>query len=188
MSLKPKIPGSNTEKSYFTAIGIKKDDLSLTKIPYEPEDKKIDSFLKKFVSEYDKYARAGKSIPLGLLLPAGGDKSILEKAFLSTAGGGADNSVLIGTAFANYWATMFVDSAKVAPGNTEHLSTLNNSVALTAAFIAAVKASYTTSLEENFFETLVKNVEAVVKTIIWTLTQTGPAPALVTLTLPETLS
>ena len=188
MPLNSKTPGLKTESSYFKAIGINKSDLSLIKIPYKPEKAKINSFLKKFVNEYDKYAKAGTMV-LPLPNPDGGNKSILEKAFLKTEGNGKDNSVLIGTAFANYWFTMWIDTpANLGPGADTPVSVINDATAFTSLFIAAVKASYTTKSDKFFFERLVKNVEKVVNQITWTVTQLGPPPVKPTLIFPCKLS
>ena len=190
MALNPAEPGENTIKRYFQAIGLKyspAQPYELIKIPYEPNIPRIKSFYDEFCREYDKYAKKGTSLPLGILKPDGGEVDILIKAFRGTEGGGKDNSVRIGTAFSNYWATMYITIAGNAPGYTFTGPIVNTAASLRPAFIDAVKASYTTQEKRPFFENLVSNVEKVVNSVTWSVTEISnsapPTPAVFVETL-----
>lgn len=125
------------------------------------------NFPAAFATAYKNYSQAG-------VLSAGGgvagteDQSILE-AVLS----GGDDFITaeeFGQALADYWATcLLVPSAG-------SISVSNNASSKVSAFIAAINSSYTTSESTPYYKTFIDNIEAVVKTIVWTCVKPNPLP------------
>lgn len=121
-----------------------------------------------FADAYDDYATLG-------VVPgatnAGGTKSLIETAMNSISGNTIANATILGTAFANYWATVAIIPGTPAHGGSSVISVVNNAATLSAAFTAAIIASITASSQYPYFETFLDNIEGVVSTIVWIVTE-----------------
>ena len=135
-----------------------------------------------FAKAYDAYAKKG--LALGVV-NTGGDASIIELALAST--GPLEPSVdILANGLAGYWATVGL-SGDGAHGGAP-VSVVNNAMTLVPAFAAAITASIDPSAESKpYFEKFILNIEAVVKTIIWTVIEAMPPLATPT-PFPEMMS
>lgn len=148
----------------------------------------LDSFQEDWAEGYDEYAKDG--VVLGAE-NAGGDVSILVSALNSVKGQypsyGASIDILA-NGLAQYWATVAVEEGTPAHGGIEVISVVNNAATLAPAFKAAITSSVTQNRSEPFFKVFVDNIENVVSTIIWSVTElmptTPPSPS----TFMETIS
>lgn len=141
----------------------------------------LDGFQEDWAEGYDEYAKDG--VVLGAD-NVGGDVSILVSALNSVKGQypSYGNSIdILANGLAQYWATVAVENGTPAHGGTEVLSVVNNAATLAPAFKAAITSSVTQSRSEPFFKVFVDNVESVVSTIVYTVTElmptTPPSPS-----------
>lgn len=133
--------------------------------PNLTEQEKKDMFAATFASEYNSYQLAGE-------VPGADDgtedPSIIETFFQNI---GISDPTAFGQMFADYWAT-----TKLNPGDPQVLDVVidvqSDAAALAPDFTAAVESSITTQLgTPPYYNVLIENVEAVAKTIKWTITE-----------------
>lgn len=120
-----------------------------------------------FATAYDDYASLGV---VSGAISGGGDKSIISNAW-----SGPLTVTTLGTALANYWATVALTPA---PPN---ISSVNNATSLTSSFIAAITSSLRDTESTPYFLEFVSNVETVVKSIQWTITPPPPGTPFVSM-------
>jgi hypothetical protein len=117
----------------------------------------------EFAGAYEDYAKAGV---VNGAVNSGGAFAIIESALRRAPLTPEE----LGTAFAEYWATI-----ALAP-EPPNLSVTNNAVAVTPAFIEAVRKSIRDTRSVPFFEEFIENVEAAAKTITWVIVPPPPNP------------
>lgn len=128
-----------------------------------------DAFAAKLGKHYDDYAAEG--LVAGAMDTAGADAA---KAIFQ-----ATDAASMGDALATYWAACFVTPD--TPTDATVLTSVNNAASLSAAFTAAVQSSITDEASNPPYEAFILNVEAVVLTIVWTVTRNvagTPTPTL----------
>ena len=123
-----------------------------------------------FADAYDAYAAAG--VVLGAA-NTGGTKSIIEDELRNPG----ISVATLAQAFADYWATVAVSPGTPAHGGTSVVSVVNNSASLVSAFAAAITASLRATESTPYFEEFISNIEDVVLTIQWTVTETILTPS-----------
>lgn len=168
MSLVPASAASAITTAYLAIANLDTDGSALD-TPLVPSD-----FVQAFADGYDTYAKAG-------VVPgaanAGGTKSLLTAVLSAQAVPATATFVTtLAQALADYWATVAVTPGDPAHGGTSVATVTNNASTLVSAFAAAITASITTSESSPYFETFVVNIEEVVKTIVWTVTELVGAP------------
>lgn len=186
MALDPKVSATGMTKALMKAAGLREQTPAEMgpQPPLEPDEDPISPSLvtsgddpdqstwaEDFAEAYNEYVLDGE-VPSAE--NTGGETSILEGAFT----GANINPPILGLAFAEYWATVAILPGIPELGGIAVVSSTNNAMALGADFTSAVKASITTKESKPYFLDLVKNVEAVAKTIEWTVienTVVGPS-------------
>ena len=146
-----------------------------------------DNFAADFADAYNTYAMTG--LVLGAL-NTGGEKALLEAAIKqtnSTVGNGSDT---LAKGFAGYWATVCIVGGVPSHGGIAVVSSVNNAMTLEAAFKAAVMKGLDSSKDgQPYYETLITDVETVVKTIAWTVVEMIPAvPSPIPVPFPEVIA
>lgn len=124
----------------------------------------------EWAKAYNAYAK------LGLVLGAvntGGDTSILED-FMRGVDGTAGSIDGFAAALAAYWSAVAITSGAPSHGGTAVISVVNDAASKESAFKSAILASITASEGKPYFSALISNIEAVVKTIVWTVTEMMP--------------
>ena len=125
------------------------------------------NFPSAFASAYKTYSQAG------VLSGGGGVAGTEDQSILEAVLAGGDDFITaaeFGQALASYWNTcLLVPSAG-------SLSVSNNASSKVAAFTAAINDSYTTSSSTPYYKAFIDNIEAVVKTIVWTCIKSPPSP------------
>ena len=126
-------------------------------------------FADDFAEIYNDYAMQGVIVGV---VNEGGPSGVIAAALKSL-----DNTpsgvVRLAAAFSVYWAAVGIEKGDGAHGGA-YAGAANNAAALTSAFEAAIRASITASESPPPFKSLISNVEAVVKTIIWAVTEVIP--------------
>ncbi len=123
------------------------------------------NFATAFVSAYKAYSQAG-------VLSAGGgvagteNDSILLDFFNSFSSDTTDEA--FGAALASYWATCLLSPSGGA------VSLTNNGGSKSAAFTAAITASYKTTDSQPYYLDFIQAIEDVAKTIVWTVVLPAP--------------
>lgn len=118
-----------------------------------------------FAAAYHNYASAGV---IAGAVSGGGNASIIEN-FMRGVTSNTNTITEFAQALADYWATVGLTPA---PPN---LASVNNAASKVAAFEAALRASITDSDTQPYFKHFIDNIEAVAKTINWTITPPPPA-------------
>lgn len=117
-----------------------------------------------FAEAYHEYAEAG-------VIPGaesgGGDKSIIE-TFMRNAASSSQTITELAVTLSDYWSGVGLTPAE------PNISSVNNAGTKVADFEAAITSSITTSDSQPYFEQFILNIEAVVKTIQWTITPPPP--------------
>lgn len=134
-----------------------------------------------FATEYDKYAKEGVVL--------GADNGAEDKSILQDALGKSTTVTELATAFADYWATVFIVPGDPAHGGTAVISVVNDAASKVSLFESAIQESITSSKSEPFFYQFINNIETMaVSSIIWTVTEmmptTPPSPS----SFPETIT
>lgn len=137
-----------------------------------------------FAKAYNGYATQG--VVLGAT-NAGGNASILE-GFMQGVSNSPATLDAFASALAGFWAGVAITPGIPAHGGTAVVSVVNNAATLTAAFKAAIVASQTSSKSEPLFLTLISNIEAVAKTIVWTVTEMMPSVPPAPVPFPEVVA
>lgn len=133
---------------------------------YEPvQQQLLTDYPADFAAAYHAYAEAGV-IPGAV---SGGSDASIIKGFMSGVTSSSATVTQFGAALASYWSA--VGTSPQAP----NIASVNNAAALVGAFTAAVSASITDASSEPYFKAMIDNIEAVVKTIVWTITPPPPA-------------
>lgn len=135
-------------------------------VPIPPDESTSSTnFASGFASEYDSYAQAG--VVNAAALAGSSDPSILEN-FLKSSG---EKSIPdFAQALADYWATSHLVLGTAVQLDVV-VSVTNDASAHVADFEAAINASITQNESLPNFEVFISNVEAVVKTILWSITE-----------------
>lgn len=161
--LNPTSCAKNISDAYLLAAGLNGQG--------EPSgDAPMGDYPAGFASAYNDYAKDG--IVLGAA-NTGGVSSLIED-FLRGVDGTSDGVDSFAAALANFWATVAIDPGTPAHGGTAVVSVINDATTKTAAFKAAILASYTKEESSPYFSVFINNIEAVVKTISWTVTEMMP--------------
>lgn len=130
----------------------------------------IGDYPEGFASAYNDYAKDG--IVLGAANTGG--TSILIEDFLRGVDGTPDGVDSLATALANFWASVAIAPGAPAHGGTAVVSVTNDAATKIAAFKSAILASQTTEESTPYFSVFINNIETVVKTISWTVTEMMP--------------
>jgi hypothetical protein len=123
-----------------------------------------------FANDYNTYGTAG--IVLGAI-NSGGDTS----GFVNVIGSINNSSGFISafaSALVTYWSTAALINGTPAHGGVSVSKVVNDAGTKQSAFESAISSSYTQSKSEPFYLNFVQNIENVVKTIQWTVTEIMP--------------
>lgn len=128
-------------------------------------------FADVFATAYHNYASNG-TVPGAE--SGDGDKSILSATLTACYENGSnlESINILAQGLADYWATVCVTPGDPAHGGTTVTDVTNDSSSRVLAYKTAIENSYRSSKTLPYFEHFVENVEAVVKTVIWTVTET----------------
>lgn len=120
-----------------------------------------------FADSYHNYANAG--IVPGAV-SGGGSKSILQ-TFMDQVNSAGSSVTEMAQAFTDYWSGVAIQPGLPAHGGVSVVSVTNNAASKYGDFVSAINASYTTSKTDPGFLNLIQNVEGVVKSITWIITE-----------------
>lgn len=134
-----------------------------------------------FSDAYDAYAMGGEIIgaPSG-----GGNKAAIKGALAGLASTPASVDVLA-QSFADYWSS-FALVGDGAHGGAP-VSVVNDASTKVSAFKSAIQSSMGNAEQAPYYEAFAANIEAVVKTIVWTVTEAMP-PAATPTAFPEMIA
>lgn len=142
-------------------------------------ESKPDGYPAGFAGAYEDYGSQGEVNPAAV--NEGGNPSAIE-SFLSGGGGSITD---FAQAFVDYWLPVALTPGEPQQG-VAVASIVNDADAHLADFEAAIQASMTDQETKPYFEHFILNVEGVVKTILWTITETDATGAPIVYT--ETIS
>lgn len=138
----------------------------------------------EFASAYNDYVKKG-------LVPGaintGGDAIILE-TFMRGVSGSPGTVDAFAISLAEFWATVAIAPGIPAHGGTAVVSVTNDASTKTADFKAAIMASQTATESTPYFGVFIANLEAVVKTISWTVTEMMPTVPPAPVPWPEVIA
>ena len=122
------------------------------------------SFATDFSNAYKTYTQGGVVVGAA----SGSEDASILQSFLSTGDFVTDAD--FGQALASYWST-----CKLIPSGGS-VSVSNDASSKVGAFTAAVTTSYSTTESTPYYLNFITNIEAVAKTIIWTVVYPNPTP------------
>lgn len=122
------------------------------------------TFATDFANAYKAYSQAGVLSAEGGV--AGSEDSSILVNLLTGSSSVTDSQ--FGQALADYWATCLL----IPAGGV--ISIVNDASSKVGAFTAAVAASYSTAEQTPYYLNFIQNIEAVAKTIVWTVTLPSP--------------
>ena len=185
MPLDPAACAQTIASAYFSGLNMPisnsaSDYGSVPRVPPGPIVYNPAAYRMAFGAAYNVYAMAGKVTGTNLL-PVTPGPGPLVSGFAAVTGQGPANITKLASALATFWAGSFLVGLPFI--GVSFVSAVNDAAGKVSAFKAAIASSYTTQFDAPCFETLIKNIEAVVKTIIWTcidLVVVGPATVPIT--------
>jgi len=144
----------------------------------------ISDYASQFADAYHMYASQG--LVLGAT-NGDGEKSILASMIEDCAsyGSAIENIQRLAQGFADYWATVCVTPGSPAHGGTSVVGVVNDSQTRVNQYYDAIVSSYRNYDDKPYFYDFVMNIESVVKTVIWTVSEVIPDQGVKT--FPETI-
>lgn len=172
MALSASSLASDIKASYLSFSGVDSDGSPIfsgdNKSPNPPPES--NNFPADFASKYNNYGKSG--VVLGAINNGGNTSG------LSSVLGSINNSPAFIPAFAaalvTYWGSTALINGAPAHGGVAVESVTNNAGSKQSAFEGAISISYTQNRSEPFYQVFIQNIENVVKSIEWTITEKMP--------------
>lgn len=125
------------------------------------------TFATQFAILYDQYAAQG--VVAGAI-NSGGDPSSLASTLSNLPNSTVSRSQLA-NALAAYWSDIAVDNGVPAHGGVSVVNVTNNASSKVSDFLSAINSSVRDTESRPFFLEFINNIESVVKSINWTVTE-----------------
>lgn len=176
MALSPSTAASEIEAAYRDFVGIDEEGLPTG-------DPSAGDFAQAFATAYDDYAADGE-VPGAV--SGGGDASIISSFMNSVPSSDPATVGELARAMADYWAGVAVEPGEAAHGGVAVVAVENDALSRVSEFEGAISDSITTELSEPLYLEFVENLQDVVESIVWTITEQMPNGS--TQQFPEAIS